>query len=630
MLPLKSSCKCSVFFALVLISLLLPTKKAYSQLLIEDNLSMESLIQQLAAEGVYVYNITYHCPYQGKPSFGSFSDPSETFGASKGIILTTGAAKNAIGPNTMSGMSQSNGYISNDPNLQSLIDPGKELFDHCIVEFDIISHTDTLRFNYLFGSEEYPEYIINYHDVFGFFISGPGISGIKNIALVPGTNLPVSIKNINHLTNSTYYIENNFPNSLTQYDGYTKLLQAKIKVTPCEIYHIKLAIADVLDDIYDTGVFISNKTLRGKNISLELKLDNPDLKTMIEGCNRAKLVFKRTHDIDKPFTGRYTISGTAVNGVDYQKIPTEVNFLPGQSEVIINLIGLEDNILESEETITFNLENLCPNMPLLPAQTIKLRDVFDHTITPLATCKENTVILNTNTPTGYSFVWEKNPALSCTTCTSPTVQTTQTQTFKTQVTHLASGCTTFTSVQVTVFPSPDISFTYSRDPKYMNGDILFKLNNEATLTDVAWDLGDGTTSTEKNPKHTYITEDLSQEKKTYTVKVSGYDITNHCFKSDSGIVEITPLFIPNIITPNEDGINDLFRIDGIEPGTWKLEVYNRFGQLVYFSDFYDMNWDGGKLSDGIYYYSLSNYYRDRTFKGWVQILRDYPAESKNE
>lgn len=67
------------------------------------------------------------------------------------------------------------------------------------MEFDFVPATDNISFNYVFGSEEYPEYVCSqFNDVFAFFISGPGIVGLQNIAIVQGTaNMPVAINSVN-------------------------------------------------------------------------------------------------------------------------------------------------------------------------------------------------------------------------------------------------------------------------------------------------------------------------------------------------------------------------------------------------------------------------------------------------
>lgn len=77
--------------------------------------------------------------------------------------------------------------------------------------------------------------------------------------------------------------------------------------------------------------------------------------------------------------------------------------------------------------------------------------------------------------------------------------------------------------------------------------------------------------------------------------------------------------IPNIFTPNNDGVNDFFYIKGIDDGNWQLEIYNRWGALVYFSYNYDNQWNGENSPDGTYYYILSKI--DVFFNGFVTVVR---------
>ena len=155
---------------------------------------------------------------------------------------------------------------------------GGDGHDAVWVSFDIVSNSDSIKFDYVFASEEYKEFVNSqFNDVFGFFISGPGITGTKNLAVLPNDTDPVTINSINHLTNSQYYIDNDyfeyliysilipriFPPSLDsvrffnlEYDGLTVVLTARTQVQPGQTYKLILAIEDVGDDILDAGVFI--------------------------------------------------------------------------------------------------------------------------------------------------------------------------------------------------------------------------------------------------------------------------------------------------------------------------------------------------------------------------------------
>ena len=139
------------------------------------------------------------------------------------------------------------------------------------LEFDLVANSDTLKLDYIFGSDEYPEFVgTSFNGVFGIFISGPGIvGGIQNIATVPNTSQPININTVNQLTNPIFYNNNgngteapfNQDDQFIQYDGFTTKLTAYSQVIPGETYHLIIGIADVGDGIYDTGVFIEASSL---------------------------------------------------------------------------------------------------------------------------------------------------------------------------------------------------------------------------------------------------------------------------------------------------------------------------------------------------------------------------------
>jgi len=191
----------------------------------------------------------------GTPTYNGASGAAATFtgggnvGIASGILLTTGAATIAQGPNNSGSAGYGNG-VSGLSSLNALI-PGYTTYDATSLSFDFTTAGGNLYFNYVFGSEEYNEYVgSNYNDVFAFFLDG------VNIALIPGTTTPVSINNVNAGANSGYY-RNNSPGPYdTQYDGLTTVLTATALGLGAGTHHIDLAIADAGDYIYDSGVFI--------------------------------------------------------------------------------------------------------------------------------------------------------------------------------------------------------------------------------------------------------------------------------------------------------------------------------------------------------------------------------------
>ncbi|MCF8276898.1 MAG: choice-of-anchor L domain-containing protein [Flavobacteriales bacterium] len=223
---------------------------------------------------VQVSNFQFHGPAS---AFGIFIDSVNAIGMNGGVLLTSGMASTALGPdnaNSMGSNQNGSGYV----DLTTLA--GFQSFDAVWIEFDFTPFADTIfASDFVFGSEEYPEYVQSgYNDAFGFFISGPGISGpysngAENIALIPNANIPITINNVNNgysptepttgpCTNCQYYVDNsNGP--YVQYDAFTTVMNLEYPVTPGETYHFVIAVADIGDGVLDSGVFIESQSFCG-------------------------------------------------------------------------------------------------------------------------------------------------------------------------------------------------------------------------------------------------------------------------------------------------------------------------------------------------------------------------------
>ena len=236
-----------------------------------DIKSSYDLTKFLSTKEIKVSNFRYQ-EYSKTIKLFEQNDPG-SFDILKGLFLTTGTAEGAIGPNNSPSVSGINYLkLTQDKNLKDVLGGSPLLFDASIVEFDIQIDADSLVFKYAFASEEYPEFL-NYNDVFGLFISGPGLNNFKqdtllNLAKLPDKKTPISVSSINHLTNKEYYIPNDYKNlklfKAWQFDGYTKVLTARVKVKPKQKYHIKLAIADFGDPYYDSAIFIDAFGIKSK------------------------------------------------------------------------------------------------------------------------------------------------------------------------------------------------------------------------------------------------------------------------------------------------------------------------------------------------------------------------------
>src|ERR1700757_237942 len=255
---IKNIQKKFVFF-LGAVSLLFPAV-SFSQMTVTTNGVASQLAQAIAGSGVSTSNASINCGSIGAATF-VFSGPN--LGLTGGIMLTTGTAVDAASPGTHT-CSITNGNNFSDPDLTSIVPTAT--FDVCMLEFDFVPACDSLKMAFVFGSEEYPQAVnLPYNDAFAIFLTGPNPAGgnytAQNIAALPN-GTPVSIHNVNAGTNSAYF-HNNYttPNNDIAYNGYTIPITSVTSVAPCSTYHMKIAIADAGNALYDSGVFISNNTL---------------------------------------------------------------------------------------------------------------------------------------------------------------------------------------------------------------------------------------------------------------------------------------------------------------------------------------------------------------------------------
>jgi gliding motility-associated-like protein len=392
----------SILFLVVLSS-------THAQLIVNNATNSVAAVQDfLLGEGIEASNITY---VGNNDQIASFNCVNCNLGIPSGVVMSSGNASTASGPNNNG--AASNSYTSNtDADLALLI--GNGLNDASILEFDFIPVGDSLVFNYVFGSDEYPEFTnSSFNDAFGFFLSGPGINGpfsnnAINIALIPGTNLPVTINNLNNGNTGTngpceycaYYIHNgngsSAPNNTGTYyiqpDGFTTVLSANASVQCGQTYHIKLAIADGGDASYNSWVFLEAGSFQSNELGLVFETPeiSPSDSIAFEGCLGANIVLSRPGSQDYEQTFMLEISGSAENGVDYELIDDFIFFAEGQEQVEIPLIATSDGVTEgiediiivisstvtcgSDDTLQFYIGELPPMTSFIPNQVIECGD----------------------------------------------------------------------------------------------------------------------------------------------------------------------------------------------------------------------------------------------------------------
>ncbi|MCB0558264.1 MAG: choice-of-anchor L domain-containing protein [Lewinellaceae bacterium] len=341
---------------------------------VDANISDAQVIDFVSTPATTASITNIDCP---PGAYGTFqSDVPSGLGLERGLLLTTGSLAWAAGPNTDPGNgtfdSDNNGPGDSELDYLSQLNGNNFLSENaCIVELDVFAATNELTFEYVFGSEEYQEYVgLEYNDIFAFLVSGPGITGDPNInnqaniAVLPnGMGTQVEINNVNQLVNWEYYRNNN-NGVATQYDGLTsdllgvkKSLTARAAVQPCNTYHLKFAIADRGDAFFDSGVFISE--LKGGTPQLAVHF-NSGIDYLVEDCGNApdELTISLTASSSDTISYQLEIAGTATPGVDFTlDVPGSIVFLPGETSFSFPITALSDLESEPTETITIRLTN---------------------------------------------------------------------------------------------------------------------------------------------------------------------------------------------------------------------------------------------------------------------------------
>ena len=414
-----------------------------AQVEVNSTLTPEQYVNDvLLGTGVEATNVVF----TGSPvQIGEIAgfDPAE-FPIEAGLILSTEVANNPanVDDGCVDEFIDDNLEVSGDNDLLTIANSVPPLIgqsfsvssvnDVCAIEFDFVATGDTIRFNYVFGSDEYLAWINSqYNDIFGFFLSGPGINGpytdnAINLAEVPGSDpqLAITISSVNNVTNSAYYVDNPGNDILCQ-NGYTVKLTAESEVECGETYHIRLAIADGSDTalesivILESGSFESNSVVE---VDLSIDVGGPDANIIYEDCGEALLTFTRPIetiiDIEEMVIIDYSAS-TATNGIDFTELPDTVFFPPFVTTQQFPLDAFEDGLVEGTETVVMEILNLaaCNGGGLTSYFEFDIADEPDPLVVDgyeSTLCVGDSVLLEPIITGGYGnyhYDWDCNPGV---------------------------------------------------------------------------------------------------------------------------------------------------------------------------------------------------------------------------
>ncbi len=334
------------------------------------NLNPEDIVDLLVGVGIEVSNVEIT---GSNLAIGEFSGGlSEDIGIESGVILSSGNIADATGPNDSDSTGQGLGKegdeslnailgartdprdTDDDQNSDSSQSNTTGTNDAIVLEFDFVPEYEEFVFEYVFASDEYNEFANStFNDVFAFLLED------ENIALIPGTTTEVSINNINANENSSFFRNNDLDdigvnNRLqTEFDGLTNTLAVRGFVTPGQTHHLKLAIADTGDSIYDSAVFLKAGSLStppqtGDATLTPNNLDIFSIESHIQPAfAKLKFTLSGTNTDSINEVGLFTVDDElgSINGVLPGQPGYEQLALGGvQSRAIFT--GLEENLLE--------------------------------------------------------------------------------------------------------------------------------------------------------------------------------------------------------------------------------------------------------------------------------------------
>ena len=606
-------------------------------------------------------------------SAGYFDGSNTNLDMDAGVVMCTGGLDMLL-PQGIQNPEATPGDDDLELQLELVNSSSTEVNNVIILEFDFTPNSDQIAFQYVFASKEYPGFTCtNFNDIFGFFLSGPGINGpfsnnAVNIALIPDpnnpgnyTDTPVLINALNGGTPtgtglaetcaaidpdwesySVFFTENNAEETVSM-PGFTVPLTATANVIPCETYHIKLALANVSDDAFQSSVFLLENSFSSTSPSASYESDFSPFSgndtTLVEGCFDGSITFELDEALDIDYVIDFIVGGSATEGTDFETMGSQAIIPSGDSEVSIPLVPFYDGIAEGNENIIINVtlsdgceeEELEYNFTIVDRLPIYLESFSDTAFCP----GDEAININPSISGGIepmSYQWFYDGILL-----------TNQQNITIQPENL--GVYSFNAMGLCDSEISDSFETYLLEPDYplqilspynsievCLGDeleTLIQIYGGVGEPEFMWYLNGVPFNDTLNFK---IPTDFAYN---YNLE---FTTTDECSNTESDYFSynVVDCIKPNVFTPNADGENDFFYVNfGDVVSNVRLNIYNRWGQEVYTSINYELCdqetgakcWNGLDMStndfcpEGSYFYTIEML-DGRKNKGFTSIYRD--------
>ena len=361
-----------------------------SNVLVDSNLSVFNMGQN-----------GFNLSQPNTTQIGYFQANDTTFSVQSGIVMVAAQQSSDV---IASSPGTGNNTTFTDSELASVLSQlgstGYAIKDMVSIEFSFIAQSDSIKFNYCFGSHEYDGYTCSsFNDVFGFFLEGPYIDGVsaptngsivKNIATIPGTTVPIAVNTINSgspsgsypasncssanpnfVAHSVYYNSSN--GSIVTLDGYTDKFTAQAQVQCGGWYTIRLKLANVSDAALSSAVFLEENSLKGPEIAFSQNNNVGNSFTdslLVEGCNKNEIIFSRSANLGIEMKIPIyvdMVSSTAVEGVDFSMFPDTITLDPYETADTLEFWVYDDNVAEANEALVIVQDYVytdCYNYPV--------------------------------------------------------------------------------------------------------------------------------------------------------------------------------------------------------------------------------------------------------------------------
>jgi len=311
-----------------------------------DSIDINAWIaSKLCGSGIVIKNVDFKGNIQ---SIGEFVSTNTPLDFNSGLILSTGIAEQAVGPNNRTNAGANFGdHFFSLPDIPELT----KACDGSVITIDFIPTQDSISLSYLFASEEYPEFVQNdFNDYMAIRIAlldNNEPMQFQNLALTKDKQR-VCISSINNTSNSEVYIENHLHTSAfynhIEFDGLTHELKAGTGVIPGKMYRMQIILADVGDCEYDSGIMLQLNSFCSTNNSYNAKQNgsNPPIRLLLAYDQKNALIPSPESLNEIKFFAE------SVNKIKADSI-TIISFLPetGKRNVNIKLCQNRNEVLQN-------------------------------------------------------------------------------------------------------------------------------------------------------------------------------------------------------------------------------------------------------------------------------------------